>query len=83
MITRENLGEIVLQALQFYGGQATNLEIAIFIWENYETELKASGDIFFGWQYDARWAITKLRHAGVVETVGRKNRRSLIQIKHN
>lgn len=31
-------------------------DIAKFIWENYRTELENSGEFFYVWQYDLRWA---------------------------
>ena len=62
--TKEVLMTWVEDALRRSGGQATLLEIARIIWQIHEQELRSSGDLFYTWQYDMRWAATKLRHAG-------------------
>ena len=43
-----------------------NLFIGIckHFWSKYENELKNSGDLFYTWQYDIRWAATALRKTG-------------------
>jgi hypothetical protein len=33
-------------------------------WEKYKTDLENSGDLFYSWQYDIRWAATELRKSG-------------------
>jgi hypothetical protein len=33
---------------------------------NYENELRRSGDLFFTWQYDIRWVATQLRNKGIL-----------------
>ncbi|MEC8728933.1 MAG: hypothetical protein ACPH9C_04185 [Candidatus Puniceispirillales bacterium] len=54
MLTRQELGEFVIEAVRAKNGQATNVEIASFIWLKYETKLRNSGDLFYTWQYDVR-----------------------------
>lgn len=63
---REELQEWVLQALKESGGSASILVVAKHIWKHREHELRASEDLFYTWQYDMRWACTKLRNAGIV-----------------
>lgn len=58
------LQEWVVEALAARGGSATVLEVAADLWGHHEDDLRASGDLFFTWQYDMRWAATALRHAG-------------------
>ncbi|PPD45312.1 MAG: hypothetical protein CTY15_04345 [Methylocystis sp.] len=58
---REDLVPIVEAAVRANGGTATVVEVAQYIWKNHEAELKASGKLFFTWQYDMRWAALKLR----------------------
>jgi hypothetical protein len=31
------------------------------VWEHHEADLRASGDLFYSWQYNLRWGATKLR----------------------
>lgn len=57
---------MVIAALEYYGGVATILEVAEFIWTNYEKDLRSSGDLFYSWQYDMRWAATSLRKDGLM-----------------
>lgn len=37
------------------------------IWEAHETDLRASGDLFYTWQYDVRWAANRLRRTKVMK----------------
>jgi hypothetical protein len=65
--TKNDLGDWIVEALQAHGGGARLIDVCRFVWENYEDELRASGDLFYSWQYDIRWAATNLRHAGVMK----------------
>ena len=67
MTSRAELQEWVIAALKSNGGAATIVQVAKHIWANHESELKASGDLFYTWQYDMRWACTKLRERKVVQ----------------
>jgi hypothetical protein len=58
---REDLQEQILEALQELGGQGTIVEIAKIIYKNHVSDLEKSGDLFYTWQYDMRWAATFLR----------------------
>ena len=62
MAARHDLVDWVHEALVKSGGSATVTEVAKHIWEHHETELKKSGDLFFTWQYDMRWAAQSLRN---------------------
>jgi len=62
VLTRNDLMPWVVDALKTNGGQATVVEVCRHIWQHHEQELRAYGDLFFTWQYDVRWAATKLRH---------------------
>lgn len=53
----------ILEALRGLGGSARVTEVCKHIWTNHEADLRHSGDLFFTWQYDVRWAATKLRKA--------------------
>lgn len=61
MATRHDLVDWVYRAIHDNGGKATLAEVAKHIWKHHEAELRSSGDLFFTWQYDMRWAATRLR----------------------
>ena len=63
MATRDDLQDWVIQALESFGGSGTIVQVAKHIWENHNSELQSSGDLFYTWQYDMRWAATKLRNS--------------------
>lgn len=67
MSKREDLKTWVIEALQRNGGEALLIDIAKDIWAHRSDDLKASGDLFYTWQYDMRWAGTALRKQGVIE----------------
>jgi hypothetical protein len=64
MADRGDLVDWVLDAVRRCGGEATVIQVARDIWANHANELHASGDLFYTWQYDMRWAAQKLRDAG-------------------
>lgn len=39
-------------------------------WEKYEEELANSGDLFYTWQHDIRWAATHLRDKQILKEAG-------------
>jgi len=61
MVTRDDFLRWVVEALKANGGKARLVEVAKHIWDNHEIELRSSGDIFYTWQYDMRWAALRLR----------------------
>jgi len=63
---KDDLCELIVKALKTKGGKARIVDICKYIWENHEIELRRSGDLFFTWQYDMRWAGQKLRNQGVL-----------------
>lgn len=64
MATKEDLTTWVLEALKALGGSAHHVEVAKHVWRSHENELRASGDLFYTWQYDLRWAAQRLRDSG-------------------
>ena len=60
-MTKKDLKPILVEALESNGGSASIIEVCQYIWSNYEKELKKSGNLFYTWQYDIRWAATTLR----------------------
>lgn len=73
MAARKELQDWVIQALKAKGGTARIVEVAKHIWEHHERELKLSGDLFYTWQYDMRWACTKLRERKIVQPADTAN----------
>lgn len=67
MFTRNDLQDWVVQAIQANGGSANIVSVAKHIWQNHAKDLQASGDLFYTWQYDMRWACTRLRETKVVQ----------------
>lgn len=69
MASREDLREWVIEALRFNNGRASIVQVCKYVWEKYENELRESGDLFFTWQYDIRWAADQLRRKGIMRSV--------------
>lgn len=64
MLTRNDLGTLILEALTELKGSGKVVDIAKTIWGQHEESLRRSGDLFYSWQYDMRWAALKLRKEG-------------------
>lgn len=64
MVAKSALEEWVIEALRAHGGRARPIDVARHVWAHHEVELRDSGDLFYTWQYDLRWAAQKLRDAG-------------------
>ena len=65
MSDKSVLGAWIVEALNESHGSADLLEVCKTVWRRHEEDLRASGDLFYTWQYDIRWAGTKLRQRGV------------------
>lgn len=72
MATREDMKDWVLLALKSRGGYGWPKDVAKYIWENYEVELRKSGNLLYTWQYDVRWAAQSLRNIGTLKPVHRR-----------
>ena len=70
-MTRNDLEDCITAALRASGDSAHWVQIAKYIWGKYEADLRASGDLFFTWQYEIRWAMQRLRDQGRVRNVGK------------
>ena len=67
MATKYDLRNWLVVALEENGGKASIVEACRHLWDNHQDELRASGDLFFTWQYDVRWAATELRQTGIMK----------------
>lgn len=63
-MNRYDLPDILYISLENMGGSSTIIDVCKYVWENYKKEIQASGDLFYTWQYDIRWAATELRKTG-------------------
>ena len=63
-MTKEMLPDLLYSVLRDMGGHGSIIGICKQFWCKYENELKNSGDLFYTWQYDIRWAATALRKTG-------------------
>jgi hypothetical protein len=55
-----------MEAITALGGSGSVVDVCREVWASHERELRASGDLFFTWQYDIRWAAQILRDEGVL-----------------
>lgn len=70
MVGRDEFRYFVVEALRSLGGSGTVLEVTKRVWQVHEHDLRASGDLFYTWQYDVRWAAQYLRNNGYMKAVG-------------
>ncbi|MCH7937482.1 MAG: hypothetical protein IH994_10410 [Proteobacteria bacterium] len=68
MVTKIDLQDWVIDAIKAEDGSATLVEVAKHVWKNHEKELRHSGNLYFTWQYDMRWAATALRKAKKIKS---------------
>lgn len=67
MADRDDLDNWVVDALTSLGGKGTIVEIAKYIWDNHESDLQDSGNLFYTWQYDFRWSGKRLRDQNIIK----------------
>jgi len=44
-------------------------DVCKHIWEQHETDLRSSGDLFYIWQYVIRWSANRLRRKKIMRSV--------------
>jgi hypothetical protein len=69
MATKYDLADWLYQAMVDNGGGGTIAELCKHIWDHHEADLRSSGDLFYTWQYDVRWAANTLRNSGKMKPV--------------
>ena len=67
MADRDVLMHWVEEALIALNGSASLLDVAKKIWDLHEADL-TNTELFYTWQYDYRWAATKLREKGIMKS---------------
>jgi hypothetical protein len=50
----------IIDGLRANGGRVHFIEVAKHIWKHHRKEIEASGDFFYKWQYELRWAANQL-----------------------
>ena len=68
LIRKQDMTILVIDALESLGGGGTIVEVAAEIWKTHKDDLEASGEIFYTWQYDMRWARHRLSEEGKLRT---------------
>jgi len=68
MATKDDLKTWLVEALESLGGRGTIVTICKAVWEKHGGELQESGNLFFTWQYDIRWAANRLRRENVMKS---------------
>lgn len=76
MLKRNDLDEYICEALHTLGGEGTIVEVTREIWLRHEQSLRMSGDLFYTWQYDIRWARKRLVDQKIL-TTQTKDRKSV------
>jgi len=71
MANKNDLKRWIYAAPIDLNGEAHLTIVAKHIWENHEDDLRASGDLFYTWQYDMRWAAQKLKDENKLEKLSR------------
>ena len=69
MATKHDLEDWVCESLRNLGDSGRLIDVAKQIWGNHQSDLISSGDLFYTWQYDMRWAANRLRRSGKMKAV--------------
>ncbi len=64
MATKADVRDWLEEELRALGGKSRIVPICRAIWAKHSEEISSSGDLFYTWQYDMRWAATTLRRKG-------------------
>lgn len=69
---KDDLPDLLYDTIKKLGGSAIMIEVFREFWNEYDSELQKSGDLFYTWNYDIRWAATELRKQGRMKPAGTK-----------
>lgn len=61
ILKKYDLQDLLYNAINAMGGKANIIDVCKYVWAHHEKDLKKSGDLFYTWQYDIRWAAVELR----------------------
>ncbi len=76
MAEKADLTKWILDALVSLGGSGSVVAVTKAVWAAHQEELEGSGDLFFTWQYDIRWAAQKLRNTGQLKPIAGRGKNS-------
>ena len=62
-MTKKDLPEELHKILKALGGRGSIIDICKAFWDLNKNDVESSGDLFYTWQYDIRWAATNLRQS--------------------
>ncbi|MFP4285775.1 MAG: hypothetical protein ACLFQG_09530, partial [Desulfovermiculus sp.] len=82
MLTKKDLLPLITEALAANGGSARIPVVCRHVWEHYEDELRKSGDLFYTWQSDIRWAANSLRRKRLLKSA-RQSRPGIWELNGN
>ncbi|MCE5343346.1 MAG: hypothetical protein LLF96_07160 [Eubacteriales bacterium] len=60
-MTKYDLPDLLYDTIKDIGGKADIISICKSFWKQHQDDLIDSGDLYYTWQYDIRWAATGLR----------------------
>ena len=80
MASRADLVKWVEESLRELGGKSQIVPLCKSIWAKHGREIERSGDLFYTWQYDMRWAATVLRRRGTL-TAAEESPRGVWELK--
>lgn len=63
-MVRNDLPDLLYKTISSLGGKASMMDIFREFWRLYISKLSPTDDMFYTWNYDIRWAATKLRKEG-------------------
>jgi len=66
---KEELVKLLEDALIANGGSGNIVQLCRWVWEHQIQHLSKNDNLFYTWQYDIRWAATKLRRMGIIKDV--------------
>ncbi len=67
MAIKDDLKPWLVEALRALGGRGKIVEICKAVWKEHQAELQDSGNLFYTWQYDIRWAANGLRREHIMK----------------
>jgi hypothetical protein len=71
---KADLRDWVIEALDELGGHGSVVDVCEVVWRRHEPDLRRSGDLFYTWQYDIRWAAQNLRDSGLLDSMNESRR---------
>jgi hypothetical protein len=64
LLNSKDIERLLVEAIKKLGPKATFVNINKYVWDNYENDLRNSGDLFYVWHHTMASARTKLNSSG-------------------